>query len=170
MEPCEDPACSDKLDMLRKMMRHNSKVAASKQKRPLANDPPERDSEEGCPLDKRELGQATWGLLHTTAAYYPDAPTEAQQTAASNLITGLAALYPCSYCAKDFQKEVKKSPPAVASREKLSLWMCEQHNIVNRKLGMPEVQCTLELLDRRWKKGHKGCFPDADTADRPVDA
>ena len=32
-----------------------------------------------CPPDRQELGSATWSLLHSVAAYYPDRPTPRQQ-------------------------------------------------------------------------------------------
>lgn len=27
------------------------------------------------------------------------------------------------------------------------MWMCEQHNIVNRKIGKPEFKCTITRLE-----------------------
>lgn len=33
----------------------------------------------GCKLNRRELGRAAWGYLHTMAAYYPERPTPRQQ-------------------------------------------------------------------------------------------
>mmetsp|Transcript_18531 Transcript_18531/g.26123 ORF Transcript_18531/g.26123 Transcript_18531/m.26123 type:complete len:127 (-) Transcript_18531:18-398(-) len=111
-----------------------------------------------CPLDKNELGRSTWGLLHTSAAYFPDTPTENHKQAAKNLVNGIKELYSCKYCAKDFQKEVRENPPKVDSREEFSIWLCLQHNTVNRKIGKPEFSCDIEALDKRWKYGHKGCF------------
>jgi hypothetical protein len=49
----------------------------------------------GCPLDRGELGHATWGFLHTAAANYPEAPSPVHQTCARKLLEGLAQLYPC---------------------------------------------------------------------------
>ena len=39
----------------------------------------------------------------------------------------------------------------VSSRAELSLWMCEQHNEVNEKLGKPAFPCSLAALDDRWR-------------------
>jgi len=38
------------------------------------------------------------------------------------------------------------------SRESLCMWLCEQHNIVNEKLGKPTFQCSMKNLDERWRK------------------
>ncbi|KAL1427278.1 hypothetical protein MTO96_017568 [Rhipicephalus appendiculatus] len=43
------------------------------------------------------------------------------------------------------------SPPRVTSRTELAQWLCEQHNVVNRKLGKPEFDCS--RVDERWRRG-----------------
>ena len=44
-----------------------------------------------------------------------------------------------------------KSPPKLSNSWELSQWFCEQHNIVNRKLGKDEFDCSKVL--ERWKLG-----------------
>ncbi|CAN0190882.1 unnamed protein product [Pylaiella littoralis] len=176
----KNPACSDIADLLRKGKALASKdkekslddtspgagkKAAGSSRVPQSSDgaaaeesaasAPEKD---GCPLDKGELGTSTWGLIHTTAAHYPEEPSKETQNHARALMASLAALYPCTYCRKDFEKELRKQPPAVGSRLALSLWACQQHNIVNEKIGKPAFDCTLPSLDERWKTGKKSCW------------
>ncbi|KAJ8931239.1 hypothetical protein NQ314_015883 [Rhamnusium bicolor] len=44
---------------------------------PLSNDDVElKPRRDDCPLDKDELGNKTWGLLHTMAAKYPEKPSK----------------------------------------------------------------------------------------------
>jgi hypothetical protein len=42
-----------------------------------------------------------------------------------------------------------------SSRKELSTWICEQHNLVNQKLGKPLYSCDMETLDERWRKSTK---------------
>ncbi|ODM93558.1 FAD-linked sulfhydryl oxidase ALR [Orchesella cincta] len=104
-----------------------------------------------CPLDKDELGGATWSFLHTMAAYFPDDATKTQQKEMSAFMKIFAKYYPCEHCAKDFQVSIKESPPETVGREAFSLWLCKMHNEVNRKLGKPEFDC--RRVDERWKDG-----------------
>lgn len=60
---------------------------------------------EDCPWDKDSLGKSTWGLLHTMAAHFPEQPSQQQQRDVKGFFNILSRLYPCEYCAKDFQKE-----------------------------------------------------------------
>lgn len=44
----------------------------------------------------------------------------------------------------------------------MSLWMCEQHNEVNEKLGKQKFPCNLAALDERWRVSkRKECWPAA---------
>lgn len=67
------------------------------------------------------------------------------------LIAGVAAFYPCSYCRKDFAQSVRAVEPDVSGREGLSRWMCERHNEVNVKLGKEAFDCGRVM--ERWKDG-----------------
>lgn len=104
-----------------------------------------------CPPDVESLGRATWTFLHTTAAYYPDAPTPTQRAHMLQLLHALPQLYPCSHCAGDLGDRMRNRPPNVRSRAALSAWLCETHNEVNAKLGKPAFDCA--RVDERWKDG-----------------
>lgn len=43
--------------------------------------------------------------------YYPDKPSPEYQEKAKAFVEALALMYPCGHCAKDFVKEIAKSPP-----------------------------------------------------------
>jgi mitochondrial FAD-linked sulfhydryl oxidase len=66
--------------------------------------------------------------------------------------SGLARFYPCLWCAADFAENLKAKPVRAETREDLCIWLCEQHNQVNAKLGKPLFPCTLKTLDERWRK------------------
>ena len=104
-----------------------------------------------CPPDVESLGRATWTFLHTTAAYYPDAPTPTQRAHMLQLLHALPQLYPCSHCAGDLGDRMRNRPPNVRSRAALSAWLCETHNEVNAMLGKPAFDCA--RVDERWKDG-----------------
>ncbi|XP_053688394.1 FAD-linked sulfhydryl oxidase ALR [Sabethes cyaneus] len=104
-----------------------------------------------CPLDKDRLGQYTWGLLHTMAAYFPETPSSEEQSNVRQFFSAFAKVYPCEYCSKDFQSELKKFPPETKSQHALSQWLCRMHNTVNAKLGKPQFDCS--KVNERWRDG-----------------
>lgn len=106
-----------------------------------------------CPLMRDDLGRASWSLLHTMAAYYPNKPKQEEQESMNQFISSFSKLFPCPECRTDFQEEIVKSPPDLSSRLGLSTWMCQQHNIVNEKLGKSQFDCKKVL--ERWKDGPK---------------
>jgi len=142
-DDCDRPACDDIKDALPKSM---AEVEALRRK--LAK----QQEKVECPPRSAELGRASWKLLHSMAAWYPDKPTMEQKHKITNFFTALAEFYPCTWCADDFQANIKKTPIQAESREELCLWLCDQHNRVNQKLGKPTFQCTMKNLDERWRK------------------
>lgn len=107
-----------------------------------------------CPPDSEELGKATWTFLHTMAATYPDTPSSNQQSDMKTFLGIFSKIYPCWYCAEDFQKWMKNgNEPKVQSKEELSNWLCDAHNEVNVKLGKPTFDC--KQWRQRWKDGWK---------------
>ena len=59
-----------------------------------------------CPLYRDQLGRATWSLLHTMAAYYPEKASEQEQTSMKSFINSFSMFFPCHECAKDFRDEL----------------------------------------------------------------
>ncbi|KAH0533756.1 FAD-linked sulfhydryl oxidase ALR [Cotesia glomerata] len=104
-----------------------------------------------CPLDKDELGSATWSFLHTMAAYYPEKPTTQEINDMKTFFNVFSKFYPCAPCREDLQEQLKKRPPEVASQEQLNQWLCDTHNEVNKKLGKPIFDC--RLINQRWRDG-----------------
>lgn len=114
LSSCGNPVCNDQLSAFQ-MARESMNKAKSQ---PISQDPGAdakamvaENVVDGCPLGRKELGEKTWSLIHTIAAYYPDNPSEEQQLAATQLINAIALLYPCKHCAEDFRGNVELSPP-----------------------------------------------------------
>ena len=70
-------------------------------------------------------------------------------------MSSLARFYPCTWCATDFQRNLAASPVRTDSRTGLCQWICEQHNLVNEKLGKPLYPCDMKTLDDRWRKSDR---------------
>jgi FAD-linked sulfhydryl oxidase len=107
-----------------------------------------------CPLNRAELGRASWAYLHTLAAFYPENPSEDYQREMKQFLYSYSKFYPCGYCADRTNEELIRNPPRVKSQSELSQWMCEVHNEVNERINKPTFDCS--LVDLRWKFGVKG--------------
>lgn len=103
---CDRPACADTVSALSAAMSHakakGTTIGTGSQSR--------KQQEVECPPSSSELGRGSWKLLHSMAAWYPDNPTDEDQSAMRGFITGLAKFYPCTYCAEDFRENLKSSP------------------------------------------------------------
>jgi len=101
------------------------------------------------PADVKELGNSAWTVLHTLAAYYPVHPTQQKKEDVRQFLEKFSVVYPCNYCADDFQNILRETPPRLDDQKEFSQWMCEAHNQVNRNLGKPDFDCG--EVDRRWR-------------------
>eukprot|EP01017_Pseudomicrothorax_dubius_P004345 TRINITY_DN10853_c0_g1_i1.p2 TRINITY_DN10853_c0_g1~~TRINITY_DN10853_c0_g1_i1.p2 ORF type:complete len:171 (+),score=29.17 TRINITY_DN10853_c0_g1_i1:29-541(+) len=152
-EDCEEVVCL-RGDVRHKLRRHLSDVMQSQEiTKPVEKEEPEVE----CPLNRAALGYYTWSFLHTMAAYYPTHPTASDKKSMSSFIESFARFYPCKVCAVDFQAKIREIPPKLESQTDFSIWMCIQHNEVNRRLGKPEFDCSVENLTRRWRTGDEKC-------------
>ena len=103
------------------------------------------------PPDVQKLGAASWTFLHSMAAKYPDNPTQEERQDMREFLKLFSHVYPCTWCAYDFEKYITKHSPRVESKEELSRWLCDAHNHVNVKLGKPKFDCN--FWKQRWKDG-----------------
>ncbi|KAJ2944120.1 hypothetical protein O0L34_g18086 [Tuta absoluta] len=106
-----------------------------------------------CPLDKEDLGKATWGFLHSMVGYYPSKPTKNQAKEMAKFFEIFSHFYPCEPCALDFQEDIHNNPPQTKTRQELEKWLCDRHNTVNEKLGKPLFDC--DKVAERWRDGWK---------------
>ncbi|KIY71815.1 hypothetical protein CYLTODRAFT_98900 [Cylindrobasidium torrendii FP15055 ss-10] len=90
---------------------------------------------------KAALGRATWKLLHTMTLRYPETPSPDEREALDSYFHLLSRLYPCGECAAEFQQLLAKYPPQTSSRKAASLWLCDVHNKVNKRLGHAQFDC-----------------------------
>ncbi|MEW5303717.1 MAG: hypothetical protein WDW36_006381 [Sanguina aurantia] len=97
---------------------------------------------------KADLGRATWLLLHTLAAQYPEQPSRQQRRDVRAMVDCLTRVYPCGECAAHFAALVRHDPPDVSSGRQLRRWLCTAHNAVNLRLGKPLFNCA--FVDARW--------------------
>jgi FAD-linked sulfhydryl oxidase len=143
-QDCDRPACDDMVSMMQQAKERLTTDGTSGSSKPIE-----------CPPSSASLGNSSWTLLHTMAAWYPDKPTTEDRSYITGFMNALARFYPCPWCAKDFRHNIEEKPVQTSSREALCTWLCEQHNIVNQKLGKPQYACDIKTLDERWRKSSK---------------
>ena len=85
------------------------------------------------------LGVSTWALLHSVAAIYSNHPNKTEMESLKDFFDGLMYFYPSK---SELMKEIlKEHPLEYSNREELIYYMCEIHNILNRKLGKKKFSC-----------------------------
>ncbi|CAK7275491.1 hypothetical protein SEPCBS119000_006717 [Sporothrix epigloea] len=91
---------------------------------------------------KQELGRASWKLMHTMMARFPETPSADDSLALQTYIQLFARLYPCGDCASHFQLLLQEYPPQTSSRNAAAGWACFVHNEVNKRLKKELFDCT----------------------------
>lgn len=103
-----------------------------------------------APVTPEAIGWAGWTILHTTAAAFPNKPSEMQRKDMRDFIRSWSKVYPCSICAYHMRQQLKTMPPDVTNKRSLSQWTCELHNSVNSMLGKEVYDCDAEKVLRKW--------------------
>jgi FAD-linked sulfhydryl oxidase len=103
------------------------------------------------PPTATEFGSAVWAALHSMAAYFPAAPSPAEQADAAEYLRLVADLHPCKPCGAHMREHMQRSPVATHSHAALALWLCDYHNRVNAARGKPLFDCA--QVDKRWGGG-----------------
>ena len=85
------------------------------------------------------LGVSTWALLHSVAAIYPNNPNKTEEESLKDFFDGLMYFYPSK--SKIMKEILKEHPLEYSNREELVYYMCEIHNILNKKLGKKKFIC-----------------------------
>ena len=95
-------------------------------------------------------GPYFWGTIHIACLGAPESLDEFEKVAYRTFITTLPFILPCGSCGKHFYELLQAEPieQALKSRQTLFEWSVRAHNIVNKRLGKPEVSQINAL--RHW--------------------
>lgn len=105
---------------------------------------------DGKPPNPIEVGNAGWTILHTSAAAFPNKPSDDQKSAMSSFIYSWSKVYACGHCAYHMRTVLATKPPVVDSKRAVSQYVCELHNNVNYMLGKETYDCDPEVVLKRW--------------------
>ncbi len=174
-EDCPDIACQDTKSMFDKMLKASASkkkstmgdgdgdgISSSRSKpsgsaAPSLSSTPTANVDAECPANRAELGRASWVLLHSVAAYFPDSPSQDEIGHCKSFFESLSHLYPCSHCAAHFRDYLSRNPLDCSTRQAVSLWLCKYHNEINEMAGKAQFDCSLDVLHDRWRRGSRQC-------------
>ena len=116
-------------------------------------------------MSRGDLGTISWVLLHTMAANYADKETEPRKELQSDLLAfwqSFSHLYPCGDCAKHMRNNLAQNKEyllkSVKNHRNYNIFVCNFHNIVNKQLKKPKLDCNYEILMKQWKSDeYCGC-------------
>lgn len=105
-------------------------------------------------LNREELGNKSWNVLHSFAAAFPVKPTELEIANFKNLITSFTVLYPCEDCRNNFKELIENNPIQANNRKEAVMYLCGIHNQVNARIGKEIFDCTKAM---EYWGGDCGC-------------
>ena len=85
-------------------------------------------------------GRRAWKRFHIKSLYYPDNPTVYEKYDAKNFYELEFSKYiKCTSCKTHYNQIIKQYPIRLESRIALFYWTVDIHNLVNKKLGKPQI-------------------------------
>ena len=119
-------------------------------------------------LMTRLWGPSGWLFLHCVTFGYPFKidPTNPEHLAKQNdyyrFFYYLGKVLPCKYCRNSYDEFFATNSPMrhLGSREELSKWLYDVHNLVNDKLGVPACERpSFEEIKTRYEEFRAACKP-----------
>lgn len=107
------------------------------------------------PLDPKAWGPHGWAFMEAIVFHYPDNPTPEEKQAALNFFDSLMLLLPCEKCRKHYIENRKVLKINVSSKDKLSRWLVDFHNEVNKMLGKTEWK--YEDVSKKYQEECQEC-------------
>uniref|UniRef100_A0A8C9GIE4 Sulfhydryl oxidase n=1 Tax=Piliocolobus tephrosceles TaxID=591936 RepID=A0A8C9GIE4_9PRIM len=92
------------------------------------------------PPDRVEIGRASWLILHTIAANYPNKPTEEEKQKYTSFFYAFSNLYPCHICKLDLLYTLKKHKFNCNNKIEFSKFIYNLHNKVNSDIVMTIIR------------------------------
>jgi len=100
----------------------------------------------------QEWGNATWYLFHTLS-YKLNVSDSEHAKDLLNVFVGICDNLPCPICRKDAVMMLKgANKNLVTTKSDLSRFMWQFHNLVNKKLGKPEI--TFDVHNAKYEKAN----------------
>jgi hypothetical protein len=122
-------------------------------------------------LMTRLWGPSGWLFLHCVSFGYPFKidPTNPEHIEKQNdyyrFFYYLGKVLPCKYCRNSYMEFFAKNSPMskLGTREELTKWLYDVHNLVNDKLGVPTCERpTFEEIKERYESFRAACKPLTD--------
>ena len=99
-------------------------------------------------INPSRWGPHLWIFLHTAAEAYEDSPKHEDIVNCVTHLNTIPAMLPCADCAGHFRNYLANNSPvdACLSGPNLRNYLCQAHNEVNSRLGLPIHDCSDETL------------------------
>ena len=92
-------------------------------------------------MDIRSWGSNGWKFLHACTFGYSDMPSQEEQRGCVLFFQNLKYMLPCPKCRRNYEQKLRTHPieEACHSKEALSKWLVEMHNLVNVSTNKSQV-------------------------------
>lgn len=107
-------------------------------------------------------GPPLWHVLHTISFNYPINPTKEQKEHYFNFYNNLKNILPCKYCRDNLCNNLATLPltmDTMKNRERLSQWVYDLHEIVNKMLNKESGLSYKDVRDR-YEHFRSRCLED----------
>ena len=93
-------------------------------------------SETHVDYQPQEWGPSAWKFLHTITFAYPDAPDQPTRERTYRFFEMLQHVLPCAKCRGHYREKFRNITSDIfRSREVLTRWLVDLHNVVNASHG-----------------------------------